>query len=315
MPHVAALVTGVGYIGAALVSRLLARGEPVVGLESFYCTPRAALAHLAETPGLTLLEGDVASPADVARAFGAIPRGAPLTVYHLAAQPSAAVAAQQPEETERTNLVGARLVLEAARARGARVVFGGSFRVYGDDLAGSVVDEQAPYGRVGDLSHLSKVYVEQLARMLGVSFVAVRLGVVYGLAPVIKLEPAFMTVPHLFAHHAVRGEALRVHADHPVGFIHVADAVRALLVAAGLVEDGAWLVVNAAPEVRHIGQVALTVQRLARERGRAVEVLGAAAGTATFTVRSRLDACGFLPERSMDDALGEVVDYFLEQAA
>jgi nucleoside-diphosphate-sugar epimerase len=137
MPAVAVLLTGVGYIGSALLHPLLARGERVVGLENFYCTPRPAARRLADQPGFTLLEGDVANPADVARAFqAATADDSPLTVYHLAAQPSAGAAARDPDYTERANLTGARLVLQAAHDSGARrVVFGGSFRVYGVDLA------------------------------------------------------------------------------------------------------------------------------------------------------------------------------------
>ena len=120
---------------------------------------------------------------------------------------------------------------------GAAVVFGGSFRVYGDDLDGSHRDEDAPYGRVGDLSHLSKVYVEQLARMIGVPFVSVRLGVTYGLSPIMKTDPAFMTVPNLFCQRAVAGEALRVLEDRPLAFIHVADAAEALLAAPRCQQD------------------------------------------------------------------------------
>ena len=136
------------------------------------------------------------------------------------------MAAREPDVTERSNLVGARVVLEAARERGARVVFGGSFRVYGDNLVGQCVDEQTAYGRVGDLSHLSKIYVEQLARMIGVHFASVRLGVTYGLSPIMKNTPAFMTVPNLFCQRAANGEVLQVLEDRPLAFIHVEDAAR-----------------------------------------------------------------------------------------
>ena len=153
-------------------------------------------------------------------------------MFHLAAQPSASIAAQQPELTERSNLLGARILLKAAKEREARVVFGGSFRVYGDELVGATVGEDAPYGKVGDLSHLSKVYVEQLARMLGVPFVSVRLGVTYGLSPIMKTTPALMTVPNLFCQRAANGEVLQVLEDRPMAFIHVDDAVDALLAAA-----------------------------------------------------------------------------------
>lgn len=311
MPPVAVLLTGVGYIGSALVPRLLAAGERVVGLESFYCSPAPDVRELMRADGLQLVEGDVANPADVTRAFGAaLALGGPLTVYHLAAQPSAAIAARDPATTERTNLVGSRLVLQAACDYGATLVFAGSFRVYGDDLP-AVVDEDTPYGRVTDLSHLSKVYVEQLGRMLGGAFVSVRLGVTYGLSPITKTDPPFMTVPNLFCQRALQGEVLRVLEDRPMAFIHVEDAADALIAAGRLAADGGWRAVNAAPEVRTIGRVAQSVQRAAAERGLAVEVQGAALHSrASFTVRSSLHAVGWQPLRQMDTALLALFEAF-----
>src|SRR5262249_39355942 len=152
------------------------------------------------------------------------------------------------------------------------------------------VDEAAAYGRVGDLSHLSKVYVEQLARMLGVRFASVRLGVAYGLAPIMKTTPAFMTVPNLFSQRAVQGEGVSVHEDRPMAFIHVEDAAEALLAAADQLarasESDQWQVYNAAPEVATIGSVARTVQRLMQARGQWVRIQGSTGSEATFGVRS-----------------------------
>jgi nucleoside-diphosphate-sugar epimerase len=301
---VATLLTGAGYIGAALLRRLSER--PVVVLENFFSTPRDAI-EAALPHGVSLIEGDVAEPGDVQHAFDALGRVAePPVVFHLAAQPSAAIAGREPSLTERSNLVGARVVLQAARERNARVVFGGSFRVYGDDLVGDVVDEDAPYGRVGDLSHLSKVYVEQLARMVGVRFVSVRLGVTYGLSPIMKATPAFMTVPNLFCQRAAGGEVLQVLEDRPMAFIHVDDAVEALLRAAAL-EGADWQAVNAAPEIATIGQVARTVERLMRRRGLSARTLGTTASEATFEVRSRL---ALQPRHSLESGLDDVLDYF-----
>ena len=195
-PPVATLLTGVGYIGATLLRRLVQRGAdalPIVALDNFFSTTSAQIQAVLPADA-RLIEGDVADPVVVARAFDALGRQ-DVVVYHLAAQPSAAIAVKDPEVTERSNLVGARVVLQAALDRHARVVFGGSFRVYGDDLVGRRIVEDQPYGRVGDLSHLSKIYVEQLARMIGVPFISVRLGVTYGLSPIMKTTPGLMTVP------------------------------------------------------------------------------------------------------------------------
>jgi nucleoside-diphosphate-sugar epimerase len=310
---VATLLTGAGYIGAALLDRLTAGAAtdaPVVVLENFYSTSREAV--MAALPaGTRLIEGDVAEPADVARAFDALGTSEAITVFHLAAQPSAAMAVREPSLTERSNLTGARLILEAARERHARVVFGGSFRVYGDDLAGQCVDEQTAYGRVGDLAHLSKVYVEQLARMLGVRFVSVRLGITYGLSPIMKTTPAFMTVPNLFCQRALQSEALHVLEDRPMAFIHVEDAAEALLRAAEAALAGeTWQVFNAAPEVSSIGRLARTVRRLMQQQGGDARIEGSLdpGAVAAFEVKSRL---ALEPKRSLETGLPGVLDYFM----
>ena len=304
----ATLLTGVGYIGAALLGRLIQAGDegPVVALDNFYSTSREAIER-ALPPAVRLVAGDVADAAAVGRAFDLLGDASDAVVFHLAAQPSAAIAARDPAVTERSNLVGARIVLEAARDRGARVVFGGSFRVYGDELHGQTVDEHTPYGRVGDLSHLSKIYVEQLARMIGLPFVSVRLGVTYGLSPIMKTTPVFMTVPNLFCQRAAHGDDLHVLEDRPMAFIHVGDAADALLAAAHL-GGPTWQVLNAAPEVATIGQVARTVQRLADDRHTPVHIQGAASSEAGFRVRSRL---AIQNQHTLRDGLGEVLDFFL----
>ena len=304
----AVLLTGLGYVGAALAQRLAERGERVVALENFFCTRRESLAHIPAH----LIEGDVARPSDVARLFDAAADAS--VVFHLAAQPSAAIAVRDPETTERTNLTGSRIVLQAAADRGIPVVFGGSFRVYGDAFsAHAIVTEETPYGRVGDLSHLSKIYVEQLARMVGGEFVSVRLGVVYGLSPVMKTVPAFMTVPNLFCQRAACGEVLQVHEDRPMAFVHVGDAVDALLLAADrVVRTGGYQIVNAAPEVVRIGHLARVVQQLAQARGRSVRIQSASASQACFCVSSNLER--FQPMHAVADSLGEVLDFFLEAA-
>jgi nucleoside-diphosphate-sugar epimerase len=127
-----------------------------------------------------------------------------------------------------------------------------------------------------------------------------------------KAVPQFMTVPNLFCQRAIGGEVLQVHEDRPMAFIHVDDAVEALLRAVDCGGAG-WQVVNAAPEVATIGQVARTVQRLVQARGGWVRIQGAASSEATFAVRSRLDDAGFQAQRTLADGLPDVLDYFAQR--
>ncbi|MHB0871370.1 MAG: NAD-dependent epimerase/dehydratase family protein, partial [Chloroflexota bacterium] len=218
------LVTGIGYIGARLVEMLLDSGETVVGIDNLFSTDPEAVRRLAGRPGFLLVEGDVADEATVRRAFAS---GVAVdTVYHLAAQSSANPSAAPIRYTEESNLIGPRVVLEQACAAGATgFVFGSSLQLYGRRVEG-LVDESRPYGPILDIAHLSKVYVEKLMEMFshtrGLRCVAARLGLVYGLGPVMKTDPRFMTAPNRFAWQAVRGEPLRVDASgfYPTGMIH-----------------------------------------------------------------------------------------------
>src|SRR5438094_3206531 len=119
MRAVAVLVTGVGYIGAQLARDLLDEGEAVVGLENFFSTRPDQLAPLLDRPGFSLVRGSVSDPAAVRRALDL---ARPDLVYHLASQPSAHPQAATAQYTERSNLVGPRVLFEALRGRAARVV-------------------------------------------------------------------------------------------------------------------------------------------------------------------------------------------------
>jgi UDP-glucuronate 4-epimerase len=313
-----ALITGIGYIGAALAEALLADGEHVVGLENGFSTVPAVVNRLARHPRFRLVRGSINSARSIERAFRT--DGAHIdVVYHLAAQASAHPQAAPASYTEMTNLVAPRLVYEAAARHGARTfVYGSSFRVYGDDLSG-VVGESTPYGRVGDLSHLSKVYAEKLLEMLAglhsLPVANVRLGVVYGLGPLMKDDPRFLTVPNLFCMRTAAGDPLTVHAgaNRPIGFLHLDDAVQALRVAARVAESrdsGAWAF-NAVSEVLGVGEVAAIVEREAGARGLNAQVAGAGPLSGPrWSVDSSLNAGGFLPTRAMRSSLGEVLDYY-----
>src|SRR6478609_4816327 len=106
-----ALITGIGYIGAALAEALLADGERVVGLENGFSTVPEVVNRLARHPRFTLVRGSVSSMRSVERAFGAAVQamaggaddGAGVdVVYHLAAQASAHPQAAPPKYTEQT---------------------------------------------------------------------------------------------------------------------------------------------------------------------------------------------------------------------
>lgn len=318
----AVLIAGVGYIGAALAASLLRQGEQVVGLDNGFATDRAALARLGPPGAFELVEGSVVSPRAVARAFA---RGPFTAVYGLAAQASASVAAARPRYTETTNLVGARVLLDAAVRHGVpRVVYASSIRVYGDPLP-PCVDETTPYGPQRDLVHLSQLYGEKLlelyARRAGCIGVAVRLAVVYGVGPVMKTDYRFLTAPNKFCLQAVRGEPLAVYpaGATPTAFVHLDDACAALRAAAAAAWPAGFHAANVVGEVRTVTEVAAWVVEAARARGLAVTVRGpqgaCTEGAARPRIASRLHALGWRATRTLADSLGAVLDYYRAREA
>lgn len=313
----AVLVAGLGYMGAALAEELLLRGETVVGLDNRFATDAAALDRLARA-GVRLVDGDIAEPAEVQWAFERAPIE---TVYAFAAQASAHPNAAPADYTERTNLQGPRVLLDAMRRNGAgTIVYASSFKVYGEHLAG-VVDEGRPYGAFRDLSHLSKVYAEKLLELYagvhGLRCLALRFGIVHGRGPVLKTDARFMTVPHRFCLQAARGEPLTVFGGGraPAGFVHLADATRATLAAAAHADFAGYVPLNVVGEVASVAEVAGFVAEAGTARGLDVRIAGLepagpASDPAPFTVRSGLDPLPFHHERGLRDSVADLLDHF-----
>ena len=313
------LVTGIGYMGAALATALLARGERVVGLDNRFSTDDAALATLVAA-GLVLVEGDVADPAAVEAAFA---HGPFTTIYHFAAQASAHPDAASLDYTERTNLQGPRVVLDAMLRHGSRtIVYASSFKVYGEGLRGPI-DEAQPYGVFRDMSHLSKVHAEKLLEMYaglhGLRCLALRFGIVYGLGPIFKTDPTFMTAPNKFCQQIARGETIAVFGGGrlPAGWLGLADAVAATLAAADHADFTGYRALNMVGEIASVAEVALLARAAAAARGLAAPIAGLdPAGPvddrARFTVTSGLDTLDAArPRQTLREGLPTILDHCL----
>jgi nucleoside-diphosphate-sugar epimerase len=230
------LVLGAGYIGAKVAELALARGEEVVLADNWDTTRREQV----ESLGAELRTIDVRDELDLEAD----------RVIYLAAQASRPRSWEDPAYTEQTNLVGARRVAQAVGDR-IPITFGSSLHVYGPDLSGDVGADH-PYGRQGDLAHLSKIYAEQCLQLFGVDARLLRLGIVYGPSPV---EHEEKTVVEKFRELASRGEALPLDdgGRATIGVVHVEDVARILL-------DAAEPVANVVAETVTVGQIAALVE-------------------------------------------------------
>jgi UDP-glucuronate 4-epimerase len=181
------LVTGAaGFIGSAAVDALLARGDDVVGLDSFdqYYDPalkrrnlRGALAQ----ERFKLIEGDVRDAALVRRVFS---EGAFDAVLHLAALAGVRASIGAADEYFSVNVQGSIQLLDAARDAGVKnFVFASSSSVYGATDS-AVFVETAACDRPLAPYPASKRAVELLGHayhhLHGLSFTGLRFFSVYG---------------------------------------------------------------------------------------------------------------------------------------
>ncbi|MEO0512911.1 MAG: NAD-dependent epimerase/dehydratase family protein [Planctomycetota bacterium] len=139
----ATLITGLaGFIGSHLAERLLARGEPVAGLDNFndFYDPaikRARVARLAELakanswPLGEIADADVRDAQAVADLFA---RVGPTRVVHIAAMAGVRPSIENPKLYAEVNVDGTVNVVEAAAAVGVeKLAFASSSSVYGNN--------------------------------------------------------------------------------------------------------------------------------------------------------------------------------------
>jgi UDP-glucuronate 4-epimerase len=129
------LVTGAaGFIGSKVTSRLLARGDEVVGVDNLndYYDPalkRARLALFCNRAGFTDIRADVSDRATIERIFET---HRPLRVVHLAAQAGVRYSITNPSAYIDSNIVGFGNILEGCRHNGVEhLVYASSSSVYG----------------------------------------------------------------------------------------------------------------------------------------------------------------------------------------
>jgi nucleoside-diphosphate-sugar epimerase len=319
---VTALVFGIGYIGSRLVQDLLYDGREVVGVDNFFATDRRAIDSFSQTSAFRFVEGSIAEAGAIARCLDEAGPDVD-AVYILAAQASAHADVAPTAYTEEVNLRGPRLIVEALVRRNVKapIVYASSLRALGAPLP-AVVDESTPYGTFTDLAHLSKCYAEKLLEMYattsGAICRAVRLGLTYGVAPVMKVDPRFMTAPNLFCFRATRGEPIEVQSGYPLGLIHVEDAALALRWAADTATGPGYAQLNAPAEIATIGTIAELVRTQAAARELVVEIRNSNPAhhvTSTWpTIRSAMTTAGFCARRSVAEGLAETIDHFLVRA-
>lgn len=271
-----ALVTGVaGFVGSQLAEALLARGESVVGIDSFLdYYPRATklrnLEKLSGRPEFSLVEAPVQT-----LALSPILEEVDM-VYHLAAQ--AGVRSSWGKDfsiyTE-NNIAATQVLLEAAVGKPLRAfVYASSSSVYGDTVElpmreTSPVHPVSPYG-------VTKLAGEMLCHLYFVNHavptVSLRYFTVYG--PRQRPDMAF----HRLMRGALAGETVPLYGDgtQTRDFTFVADAVAATLSAAERGRPGAVYnigggsrvsMLNVIRQIEEVSGRPVPLRREARQKG------------------------------------------------
>jgi dTDP-glucose 4,6-dehydratase len=237
------LVTGgCGFIGHHLVRAVAEAGHRVVVLDKLtYAADPARVAGLAE-----LVVGDVAEPADVARAFATA--GEVDVLVHLAAESHVDRSIAAPAEFVRTNVLGTQVVVDAARTRGVgRLLHVSTDEVYGDLPAEAAPATEAAPFRPGSPYAASKVGAEALVtaahRTYGLPTVVVRPANTFGTGQFPeKLLPVLL-------HAALTGRDLPLYGDglQVRDWLAVGDLVAVLVALAAAPAGSVWNVAGAGP--------------------------------------------------------------------
>lgn len=240
------LTGAAGFIGSSLTDRLLASGHEVVGVDSFDGAydaglKRRNLSGAVESPGFTLIEGDVRSPGRFARSFEG---GQVDAVVHLAARAGVARSVEEPLVCEEVNVGGTLSVLEAARKRQVPVLLVSSSSVYGEPEGEASSEEHPPrpLSPYAASKRAAELFAAAYSRLFGLSVCVARLFSVYG-----PRQRPDMAV-HLFAESLLSGRKVSLFGEGRLSrdLTYIDDATDGLLACLRRLEErqGAFEVYN-----------------------------------------------------------------------
>jgi UDP-glucuronate 4-epimerase len=229
------LVTGAaGFIGFHLADRLLAAGEPIIGIDNFtpYYLPqlkedRAAELTRRHGEAFTLLRIDFADHEALDRALDGLAFD---RIAHLGAQPGVRHSIENPRVYAHSNLVGHLNMLEVARRRRVPMVYASSSSVYGGNtkLPFSVEDRvDHPVSLYAATKKADELMSETYAHLYRIPLTGLRFFTVYG--PWGRPDMA----PWLFTEAILTGQPIKVfnNGDMRRDFTYVDDIVDGVIAA------------------------------------------------------------------------------------
>ena len=216
------VIGGAGYIGSALVEKLLSLGLQVSILDAMHYGEET-LARVAGHPNLTLIREDFRHIEVLTRAVSGV--GSVIHLGGLVGDPACAV---DTDLTVDVNVTATKVIGEIAKARGVRrFIFASSCSVYG--ACDEIVDESSNFNPQS-LYARSKVASEAVLGTLNSRDFAVtclRFATIYGISG----RTRFDLVVNLLCAKAVRDGNITVYgADQWRPFVHVEDVASAITI-------------------------------------------------------------------------------------
>lgn len=296
------LVTGgAGYVGSALVPRLLADGHEVTVLDLFLYGD----AGLRPADGLRLVRGDLRDSSVVSTALDGVD-----SVIHLACISNDPSFELDPALGRSINLDSFRPLVRAAKDAGAeRFVYASSSSVYG--VKEGDVTEDVPLEPLTDYSRFKadcEAILEE-EREPGFTTLTIRPATVCGYAPRLRLD----VVVNILTAHAYHRRRIIVHGgDQLRPNIHVDDMVDLYLLSITLpTERIDGRIYNAGAKNHTVLELAQTVRRVVGDDVE-IDVQPANDDPRSYHVSSQriLDELGWQTTRTIEDAVRSLVDAF-----
>ena len=308
------LVTGVaGFIGMHSATRLLERGDEVIGIDNFspyYSVElkQARLARLEGKRGFRFSRLDIADLHALRKIFES---EKPEAVLHLAAQPGVRYSLENPAVYVQTNMVGFANLLECCRAHPPRnLVFASSSSVYGTNqkLPWSESDNvDRPISLYAATKKSNELMAHVYSHLFRLPVTGLRYFTVYGPWGRPDMSPV------LFARAIMEGRPIPVfnHGDMQRDFTYVDDIVEGTLrVLARPAPYEIYNIGNHAP-VALLDYIAALERALGKKAKLEMKPMQPGDVKATYADTAALNrAVGFAPSTPLDTGLARFAEWF-----
>ncbi len=259
------VVGGAGFIGSHVVERLLKdRAAAVTVYDNFSSGRKWHLQHGRIEPRLRIVRGDVADLPLLMKAMNGHD-----TAVHLASNPDIARAAKDPEIDFYQGTLLTQQVLEAVRRCGVkRLWYASGSGVYGERGDAAVAENDGPFVPIstyGASKLAGEALIASYCAMFGITARAFRFGNVVGARQTHGVGLDFLRRLRLDS------EKLRILGDgnQSKPYIHVSDAVNAMLLADESTEGGFAVFNVATTDALRVEEIAVMALRCLSLEGKA----------------------------------------------